>query len=375
MSIITHRNNTKRVKVGELYIGGANEVIIQSMTTTKTHDIEATVEQINRLAKAGCQLVRVACLDETDAKALKEIKERITIPLVVDIHFDYRLALIAIEAGVDKIRINPGNIGNEEKVRQVVEAAKAKQVAIRIGVNAGSLEKNILQKYGKATPEGMVESAKFHVQILEELGFEDIIISLKASDTDLAIKAYELAAQTFSYPLHLGITEAGTVFSGTIKSSIGLGILLNQGIGNTMRVSLSADPVEEIKVAREILKNFGLIKNAPTLISCPTCGRIQYNLIPLAQRVEDYLTTIPHDIHVAVMGCAVNGPGEAKNADIGIAGGRGEGLLIKNGEIIRKVPEDQMFDTLVEEIQLLVKEREQQNNEQKRGDELLVFII
>ena len=217
MSIITHRNNTKRVKVGELYIGGANEVIIQSMTTTKTHDIEATVEQINRLAKAGCQLVRVACLDETDAKALKEIKERITIPLVVDIHFDYRLALIAIEAGVDKIRINPGNIGNEEKVRQVVEAAKAKQVAIRIGVNAGSLEKNILQKYGKATPEGMVESAKFHVQILEELGFEDIIISLKASDTDLAIKAYELAAQTFSYPLHLGITEREQFSLGRLK--------------------------------------------------------------------------------------------------------------------------------------------------------------
>ncbi len=233
-------------------------------------------------------------------------------------------------------------------------------MAIRIGVNAGSLEREILKKYGQATPEGMVESAQLHVKILEDLGFEDIIISLKASDTDLAIKAYELAAQTFDYPLHLGITEAGTAFSGTIKSSIGLGILLHQGIGNTMRVSLSADPVEEIKVAREILKNFGLIKNAPTLISCPTCGRIQYNLIPLAQRVEDYLTTIPHDIHVAVMGCAVNGPGEAKNADIGIAGGRGEGILIKHGEIIRKVPEDQMFDTLVEEIQLLVKEREQQ---------------
>ena len=363
--MITHRTDTKRVKVGDLYIGGANEVIIQSMTTTKTHDIEATVEQINRLAKAGCQLVRVACLDETDAAALKEIKSQISIPLVVDIHFDYRLALMAIEAGVDKIRINPGNIGNVDKVRQVVEAAKAKQVAIRIGVNAGSLEKHILQKYGKATPEGMVESAKFHVQILEDLGFEDIIISLKASDTELAIKAYELAAQTFPYPLHLGITEAGTVFSGTIKSSIGLGILLNQGIGNTMRVSLSADPVEEIKVAREILKNFGLIKNAATLISCPTCGRIQYNLIPLAQRVEDYLTTVPHDIHVAVMGCAVNGPGEAKNADIGIAGGRGEGLLIKNGEIIRKVPEDQMFDTLVEEIQLLIKDREAK---EKRGD-------
>lgn len=360
MSNITHRLDTKRVKVGNLYIGGANEVIIQSMTTSKTHNIKATVEQINRLAEAGCQLVRVACLDETDALALKEIKSQISIPLVVDIHFDYRLALMAIEAGVDKIRINPGNIGNVDKVRQVVEAAKANQVAIRIGVNAGSLEKHILQKYGKATPEGMVESAKFHVQILEELGFEDIIISLKASDTELAIKAYELAAKTFPYPLHLGITEAGTVFSGTIKSSIGLGILLNQGIGNTMRVSLSADPVEEIKVAREILKNFGLIKNAATLISCPTCGRIQYNLIPLAQRVEDYLTTIPHDIHVAVMGCAVNGPGEAKTADIGIAGGKGEGLLIKQGKIIRKVPEEKMFDTLVEEIQLLIKERESQ---------------
>lgn len=360
MSNITHRLDTKRVKVGNLYIGGANEVIIQSMTTSKTHNIKATVEQINRLAEAGCQLVRVACLDETDALALKEIKSQISIPLVVDIHFDYRLALMAIEAGVDKIRINPGNIGNVDKVRQVVEAAKANQVAIRIGVNAGSLEKQILQKYGKATPEGMVESAKFHVQILEDLGFEDIIISLKASDTELAIKAYELAAKTFPYPLHLGITEAGTVFSGTIKSSIGLGILLNQGIGNTMRVSLSADPAEEIKVAREILKNFGLIKNAATLISCPTCGRIQYNLIPLAQRVEDYLTTIPHDIHVAVMGCAVNGPGEAKTADIGIAGGKGEGLLIKQGKIIRKVPEEKMFDTLVEEIQLLIKERESQ---------------
>ena len=360
MSNITHRLDTKRVKVGNLYIGGANEVIIQSMTTSKTHDIKSTVEQINRLAEAGCQLVRVACLDESDALALKEIKSQISIPLVVDIHFDYRLALMAIEAGVDKIRINPGNIGNVDKVRQVVEAAKANQVAIRIGVNAGSLEKHILQKYGKATPEGMVESAKFHVQILEELGFEDIIISLKASDTELAIKAYELAAKTFPYPLHLGITEAGTVFSGTIKSSIGLGILLNQGIGNTMRVSLSADPAEEIKVAREILKNFGLIKNAATLISCPTCGRIQYNLIPLAQRVEDYLTTIPHDIHVAVMGCAVNGPGEAKTADIGIAGGKGEGLLIKQGKIIRKVPEEKMFDTLVEEIQLLIKERESQ---------------
>lgn len=362
MSVLTHRTNTRKVKVGNLYIGGENEVIIQSMTTTKTHDVAATVEQINQLAKAGCQLVRVACLDEADAYAVKDIKTQINIPLVVDIHFDYRLALIAIEGGVDKIRINPGNIGNVDRVRQIVEAAKEKNVAIRIGVNAGSLEKEILQKYGKATAQGMVESAKFHVDILEELGFEDIIISLKASDTDLAIEAYELAAKTFTYPLHLGITEAGTVFSGTIKSAIGLGILLNQGIGNTVRVSLSADPVEEIKVAREILKNFNLVKNMATLISCPTCGRLQYNLIPLAERVEKYLSTIPHEIRVAVMGCAVNGPGEAKNADIGIAGGRGEGLLIKNGEIIRKVPEDQMFETLVEEIDILIKEREQQGN-------------
>ncbi len=358
MSSLTHRIDTKRVKVGNLFIGGENDVVIQSMTTTKTHDIEATVAQINALEHAGCQLVRVACLDEADAHAIKDIKARINVPLVADIHFDYRLALLAIEGGIDKIRINPGNIGNVDRVRQIVEAAKEKQVAIRIGVNAGSLEKEILKKYGKPTAEGMVESAKFHVEILEELGFDDIIISLKASDTDLAIEAYELAAKTFSYPLHLGITEAGTSFSGTIKSSIGLGILLNQGIGNTMRVSLSDEPTEEIKVAREILKNFGLIQNMATLISCPTCGRLQYNLIPLAKRVEAYLTTVPHDIRVAVMGCAVNGPGEAKNADIGIAGGRGEGLLIKHGEIIRKVPEDQMYDTLVEEIEKLVAQRQ-----------------
>jgi (E)-4-hydroxy-3-methylbut-2-enyl-diphosphate synthase len=281
---------------------------------------------------------------------------------VADIHFDYRLALIAIENGIDKIRINPGNIGSIEKVKMVVEAAKAKQIPIRIGVNGGSLEKHILEKYGKATPEGMVESAKFHVDILEKLGFEDIVISLKASDADLTVKAYELAARTFNYPLHLGITEAGTAFSGTIKSAIGLGILLNQNIGNTIRVSLSADPVEEIKVAREILKNFGLIQNMATLISCPTCGRLQYNLIPLAKRVEEYLMTVPYDIRVAVMGCAVNGPGEAKSADIGIAGGVGEGLLIKGGEIIRKVPESEMYETLVSEIEKLVLERTNSNS-------------
>ena len=353
-----HRTQTKRVKVGNLFIGGDNEVIIQSMTTAKTENIEATVSQIKALESAGCQLVRVACLDEADAHAIKDIKAQINIPLVADIHFDYKLALLAIEGGIDKIRINPGNIGSMDRVRQIVEAAKARQVAIRIGVNAGSLEKDILKKYGKPTAEGMVESASFHVKLLEDLDFHDIIISLKSSDTDIAIKAYELAAQTFDYPLHLGITEAGTSFSGTIKSSIGLGILLHQHIGNTMRVSLSDDPTEEIRVAREILKNFGLIKNMPTLISCPTCGRLQYNLIPLAKRIEDYLTTIPYDIRVAVMGCAVNGPGEAKGADIGIAGGRGEGLLIKHGEIIRKVPEADMYEVLVEEINNLVKERE-----------------
>jgi len=352
-----HRKNTKKIKVGDRYVGGSNEVTVQTMTTTKTHQIEETVAQINQVAAAGCDIVRVACLDEDDARAIASIKKQTSIPIVADIHFDHRLALIAIEGGIDAIRINPGNIGNEEKIRQVVEAAKLKKIPIRIGVNAGSLEKHILKKYGKATPEGLVESAQFHVDILESLGFEDIVISLKASDTDLAIKAYELAAKTFKYPLHLGITEAGTAFSGTIKSSIGLGILLNQGIGSTIRVSLSADPVEEIKVAREILKNFDLIDNIATLISCPTCGRIQYNLIPLAQKVEDYLTTIPHNIRVAIMGCAVNGPGEAKAADIGIAGGRGEGLLIKKGEIIRKVPEDQLFETLVEEIQKLIQEK------------------
>lgn len=352
-----HRKDTRKVKAGNRFIGGSDQVTIQSMTTTKTHDVEATVAQINRLAEAGCDIVRVACLNETDAQAIKEIKSRISIPLVADIHFDYRLALIAIENGIDKIRINPGNIGDEERVKAVVEAAKAKNIPIRIGVNAGSLEKHILEKYGKATPEGMVESARYHVDILEKLGFHDIVISLKATETDLTIKAYEMAAKEFPYPLHLGITEAGTDFSGTIKSSIGLGILLNQGIGSTIRVSLSADPVEEIKVAREILKNFGLIDNVATLVSCPTCGRIQFDLIPLAKRVENYLMTIPHKITVAVMGCAVNGPGEAKSADIGIAGGKGEGLLIRHGEIIRKVPEAQMYDVLIEEIDKLVAER------------------
>jgi len=358
---IRHRKETRSVKVGNIELGGNDIVTVQSMTTTKTKDIDETVKQIKALTVAGCDIVRVAVLDEIDATAIKEIQEQITIPLVADIHFDYRLALIAIENGVDAVRINPGNIGNDDKIRQVVEAAKAKKIPIRIGVNAGSLETHILEKYGKATPEGMLESALYHIKILEDLAFYDIVISLKATDVDLAVKAYELAAKTIPYPLHLGITEAGTDFSGTIKSSIGLGILLNQGIGNTIRVSLSDDPVKEIKVSREILKNFGLMTNMPTLISCPTCGRIEYDMIPLAKRIEKYLENVHHDITVAVMGCAVNGPGEARAADVGIAGGRGQGILFKNGQIVRKVSESEMFDALVAEIEDFVKMLDSKN--------------
>lgn len=345
-----HRKNTKKVYVGGVEIGGNDRVAIQSMTTTKTQDVEATIRQIKELEKAGCELVRVAVLDETDARAIKEIKKGISIPLVADIHFDYKLALKAVESGIDKIRINPGNIGSEDRVKQVVDACKAKNIPIRIGVNAGSLEKHILDKYGYPTAEGMVESAKYHVELLEKFGFTDIIISLKASSSKLTIDAYRMAAKVFNYPLHLGVTEAGTKFSGTIKSSIALGILLDEGIGSTMRVSLSADPVEEIKVCKEILKNFGLANNIANLVSCPTCGRLQYNLIALAEKVEQFLETVPHNITVAVMGCAVNGPGEARKADIGIAGGNGEGLLFIKGEIIRKVKEADMFDAIKEEI-------------------------
>jgi len=357
MNKIRHRKDTREIKIGEGRFGGSDLVTVQSMTTTKTKDIEATVDQIKALTVAGCDIVRVACLDEEDARAIKKIKSRITIPLVADIHFDYRLALLAIENGIDKIRLNPGNIGNEEKVRQVVEAAKEKKIPIRIGVNAGSLEKHILKKYGKPTAQGMVDSALHHIKILEDLDFHDMVVSLKATDVDLTVQAYELAARTIPYPLHLGITEAGTEFSGTIKSSIGLGILLNQGIGSTIRVSLSDDPVKEIKVAREILKNFGLIKNMPTLVSCPTCGRLDYDMIPLAKKVEVYLEGIHQDITVAVMGCAVNGPGEARAADVGIAGGREEGILFRSGEIVKKVPESEMFEALIEEIERFVNEK------------------
>lgn len=354
---IIHRTKTKPIKVGPITIGGNNEVVIQSMTTTKTHDVEATVAEILRLEEAGCQIVRVACPDMKDAEAISEIKKRINIPLVVDIHFDYRLALKAIEGGADKIRINPGNIGKKEKVEAVVKAAKEKGIPIRIGVNAGSLEKRILEKYGYPTADGMVESALHHIKILEDLDFYDIIVSMKASNVDLAVEAYEKAAQSFEYPLHLGITEAGTLFAGTIKSAAGLGVLLHKGIGNTVRISLSADPVEEVKVARELLKSFGLAANAATLISCPTCGRIEIDLISIANEIEEYISTIRAPIKVAVLGCAVNGPGEAREADIGIAGARGEGLLFRHGEIIRKVPEATMVEELKKEIDLIVAEK------------------
>lgn len=344
------RTETKSFKVGNLTLGGNNHVIIQSMCNTKTKNVEATVNQILELEKAGCELIRVAIFDKEDALAIKEIKKQIHIPIVADIHFDYKLALLAIENGIDKIRINPGNIGSMERVKAVVEACKEKNIPIRIGVNGGSLEKEILEKYGKPTAQGMIESAKKHIDILESLDFHDYAISLKSSSTLLTIEAYTLASQTFDCPLHIGVTEAGTRLGGTIKSSLGIGTLLYQGIGNTIRVSLSDSPVEEIKVAKTLLKELGLNKNVPTLVSCPTCGRIQYDLIPIAKEMEDFLNTIHADITVAIMGCAVNGPGEAKHADIGIAGGVGEGLLIKKGKIIRKIPQDEIIEELKKEI-------------------------
>ena len=350
------RNQTRSVMVGDIQIGGNDNVVIQSMTTTKPSDVDKSVEQINRLVEAGCQIVRVSCPTIEDAKAIKEIKKQVSCPIVADIHFNYLIALEAIEAGVDKIRINPGNIGNDERVEAVVNACKEKHIPIRIGVNAGSLEKHILDKYGYPTWEGMIESAKYHVDLLEKLDFHDIVISLKASSLDMAIKAYEEASKMFDYPLHVGITESGTGFGGTIKSSIGIGILLNQGIGNTIRVSISEDPVEEIKVAREILKDLNLITDMPTLISCPTCGRIAVDMFPIVHEIEDFLQTIKAPIKVSVLGCAVNGPGEAKEADIGIACARGEGLLFRHGVQIEKVKEELLVDRLKAEIKILEQE-------------------
>lgn len=350
-----HRTETRPVKVGNLTIGGNDEIVIQSMCTTKTHDVAATVAEIKRLEEAGCQIVRVACPDMRAAEAIPKIKEQISIPLVADIHFDYKLALKAIEGGVDKIRINPGNIGKREKVEAVVKAAQEKGIPIRIGVNAGSLEKKIIDKYGYPTADGMVESALHHIKILEDLDFHNIIVSMKASDVRLAIEAYRKAAEAFNYPLHLGITESGTLFAGTVKSAAGLGAIISMGIGSTLRISLSADPVEEVKVARELLKSFGLAANAATLISCPTCGRIEIDLISIANEVEEYISTVKAPIKVAVLGCAVNGPGEAREADIGIAGARGEGLLFRHGKIIRKVPEHQLLVELKKEIDQLAE--------------------
>lgn len=350
------RLDTRKIMVGNVQIGGQNKVVIQSMCNTKTKDIDKTVKQILDLEKVGCEIIRVACLDIEDAMAIKEIKSKIHIPIVADIHFDYKIALQAIESGVDKVRINPGNIGSEEKVKLVVDKCKEKNIPIRIGVNAGSLEKDLLEKYGgRPTSTAMVESAKRHIDILEKLDFYDYAVSLKASDLDLCIDAYREASKKFNCPLHLGVTEAGTEFSGTIKSSIGLGILLREGIGDTVRVSLSDDPIIEIKVAKEILKDCNLYKNVPTLVSCPTCGRTQIDLIPMAKEVEEFLQTINSDIKVAVMGCGVNGPGEAKDADIGIAGGVKEGLLFKHGNVIKKIPQEEIIEVLKKEILDMVK--------------------
>lgn len=352
-----NRKDTRKITVGNVQIGGNNIVSIQSMTNTKTKDVEATVKQISELEKEGCEIIRVACLDIEDAKAIKNIKEQINIPIVADVHFDYKIALQAIESGVDKIRINPGNIGSKENIKKVVDACKSNNIPIRIGVNSGSLEKDLLQKYGKATAESIIESAMKHVKILEELEFYDICISLKASDLDMCIKTYELASEVFDYPLHLGITEAGTKFGGTIKSSIGLGILLRNGIGNTIRVSLSDAPIEEVRVAKEILKNCNLYNNVVSFTSCPTCGRTCVDLIPIAKEIETFCNTLHSNIKVAVMGCAVNGPGEAREADIGIAGGNNEWLLFKKGEIIKKIPHENIIEEFKQEIFSIIKSK------------------
>ena len=351
-----NRINTRKIMVGNVQIGGNNEVIIQSMTNTKTKDIDATVNQILELEKYGCQIIRVACLDIEDAKAIKEIKNRIHIPIVADIHYDYRIALQAIESGVDKIRINPGNIGSEEKIKAVVDGCKKNGIPIRIGVNSGSLEKDLQEKYG-VTAKAIVESAKRHIQILENLDFYDIAVSLKASDLDMCVEAYEMAADSFDYPLHLGITEAGTSFGGTIKASIGLGIMLKEGIGNTIRVSLSDNPVQEIKVAKEILKNCGLYNDSITFISCPTCGRTCVDLLPVAKEFEDFCSTLHSNIKVAVMGCSVNGIGEGKEADIGIAGGNNEWILFKKGEAVRNIPHKEIKEEFKKEILDLVDKK------------------
>jgi len=340
----------KQINVGNVLIGGGAPVVIQSMTNTPTHDVEATVAQIKALATAGCEVVRLAIPDEAAAKAIPAIKEQSPLPLVADIHFDYKLALAAVEGGINKIRINPGNIGGMDRVKMVADACKANGVPIRVGVNGGSLEKEILAKYGGPTPEALVESALGHVAMLEKCHFEEICISLKSSSVPTTVKAYELINAKSDYPLHLGVTEAGTLRMGTIKSAVGIGGLLARGIGDTFRVTLTADPVEEIAAAKDILRAVGLRKDGPELISCPTCGRTKIDLIPMAKKVEELLKSVDKPITVAVMGCVVNGPGEARHADVGLAGGNGEGVLFRKGEIVRKVPENELIDALMELI-------------------------
>lgn len=344
------RENTKAVQIGNKVIGGGNPILIQSMTNTKTNDVAATVEQIKRLETAGCEIIRCTAPDMESAKAIAQIKKEISIPLVADIHFDYKMAIAAIENGADKIRINPGNIGSREKVVEVVRAAKERNVPIRVGVNSGSLEKELVEKYHGVTAEGIVESALDKVHLIEELGYDNLVISIKSSDVMMCVRAHELLATQTKYPLHVGITESGTVTSGNIKSAVGLGIILNQGIGDTIRVSLTGDPVEEIKSAKLILRTLGLRKGGIEVVSCPTCGRTNIDLIGLANQVENMVQGYDLNIRVAVMGCAVNGPGEAKEADIGIAGGIGEGLLIKKGEIVRKMPENELLAALKAEL-------------------------
>ena len=344
------REETKVVQIGNCKIGGGNPIAIQSMTNTRTDDVEATVKQILELEAAGCEIIRCAVPDMAAAEALSEIKKQIHIPLVADIHFDYKMAIAAMENGADKIRINPGNIGGAEKIKAVVDVAKARKIPIRVGVNSGSLEKELVEKYHGVTAQGLVESALDKVKIIEDLGYDNLVISIKSSDVMMCVKAHELLAEQTNYPLHVGITEAGTVYSGNIKSAVGLGIILYEGIGDTIRVSLTGDPLEEIKSAKRILKTLNLRKGGVEVVSCPTCGRTKIDLIGLANQVETMVQEFPLDIKVAVMGCVVNGPGEAKEADIGIAGGKGEGLLIKKGEIVKKVPEDQLLEVLREEL-------------------------
>ena len=348
------REETKQIQIGNVTIGGGSPVAIQSMTNTKTEDVDATVAQIQALEDAGCEIIRCAVPTIEAAKALSQIKKQISIPLVADIHFDYRLALAAMENGADKIRINPGNIGDKEKVREVVEMAKKKQIPIRVGVNSGSLEKPLLAKYGGVTPEGLVESALDKAAMIEEFGYDNLVLSIKSSDVLLCVEAHELIAKKTNYPLHVGITESGTLFSGNVKSALGLGLILRQGIGDTIRVSLTGDPIEEIKSAKLILRTLKLRKGGVEVVSCPTCGRTQIDLICLANQVEDMVKDINLDVKVAVMGCVVNGPGEAREADFGIAGGKGEGLLIKKGEILKKLPEEELLPAL---RTLLLEER------------------